>query len=283
MLRFLCLSLMIALAGPAVAQPRVPMTQDQQVADLVWEVMQLDSLAPILQAEAVAEAEEMAANMFQGRGTGRWHDRVRAIHNPDRIRGLFLRGMAAASPARGPAEVLDGLDFYRSVLGQQLLTLESSTRVAMLDPDVEARIRNAFALARRQGNPRAAQVERLIEAADLIEPNVAGGLNAAIAFSRGFEAGGGFPMPMAEGEIIEDALAQEPQMRADTEAWIGAYLFLAYNSLTDAQLEAYIQFAGSSEGQALSRLMFAGFDGVFAQTSYDMGLAAAAEIRGRQL
>ena len=256
MLRFLCLSLLIALAGPLAAQPRPPMPQHQQAADAVWEVMDLDS---------------------------RWLDRVGAIHHPGRIRALFLSGMAAAMPGADPAEVRAGLEFYRTGFGQRMLALESSARVAMLDADVEAAAREAFARASFQEAPRAAQILRLIEAADLIESNVAGGMNASIAFSRGFQAGGGFPMPMSEGEIIQEAWAQEPQMRADTEDWIGAYLFLAYSSLSDAELDGYIAYAGSPEGQALSRLMFAGFDAVFAQTSHDMGLAAAAEIRGRQL
>ncbi|MTD98926.1 DUF2059 domain-containing protein [Paracoccus sp. YIM 132242] len=283
MLRFLCLSLLIALAGPVAAQPQTPLPQHRQAADAVWEVMDLDSLAPVLQAEAVAEGEEMAATLFQGRGTGRWLDRVGAIHHPARIKALFLAGMAAAMPGTDPAQVRAGLDFYRTGFGQRMLALESSARVAMLDGDVEAAAREALAQARRRGDPRAAQIDRLIETADLIEPNVAGGLNAAIAFSRGFQAGGGFPMPMTEAEIIRDAWAQEPQMRAETEDWIGAYLFLAYSSLSDAELDGYIAYAGSAGGQALSRLMFAGFDAVFGQTSHDMGLAAASEIRARPL
>ncbi|MCZ0961148.1 hypothetical protein [Paracoccus benzoatiresistens] len=283
MLRFLCLNLLLALAGPAVAQPGAPLAQHQQAADAVWDVMQLESLTPILQAEALAEGEEMAATMFPRGGTGRWLDQVRAIHDPARVRALFLAGMAGAMPGADPAEVRGGLDFYRGSFGQRMLALESSAREAMLDSDVEAAARDAYARAEGQGEKRAAQIARLVEAADLIEPNVAGGLNASIAFSRGFEAGGGFPMPMGDDQIIRDAWAQEPQIRSDTRDWIGAYLFLAYSSLTDAELETYIAYAGSAEGQALSRLMFAGFDAVFTQTSHDMGLAAAAEIRGRQL
>lgn len=282
MLRIFCLGLLIALAGPVAAQP-LAAPRHEQTADAVWDVMDMDSLVPILQAEALAEGEEMAATMFQGRGTGRWLDRVRAIHDPARFRRLFLAGMAEALPDADGDRLQEGLAFYRGPLGRRMLALESSARAAMLDGDVEAAARDAFAHAASLGDPRAAQIGRLIEAADLVETNVAGGLNASVAFSRGFQAGGGFPMSLAEGEIIRDAWAQEPQLRADTEAWIGAYLFLAYSSLPDADLDRYIAYAASGGGQALSRLMFAGFDAVFAQTSYDMGLAAAAEIRGRRL
>lgn len=283
MLRFLCLSLMIALAGPAPAQPRPPVPQHQQAAEAVWDVMQLDSLAPILRDEAVAEAAEMAEALFQRGGRGPWLSKVAAIHHPARIRALFLTGMAAAMPAADPRDVRAGLAFYRAGFGQRMLALEASARLAMLDGDVEAAARDGFAQAVRLQSPRAARIARLIEAADLIEPNVAGGLNASIAFSRGLQQGGGFPMPLSDAQIIQDAWAKEGQMRAETEGWIGAFLFLACASLSDRELDAHIAYAGSAEGQALSRLMFAGFDAVFARTSYDMGLAAAAQMRGRQL
>ena len=283
MLRFLCLSLLIALAAPAHAQPRTPAPQHQQAAQVVWEVMRMDQLAPILRDEAVAEGAEMAATMFPRGGTGRWLGQVAAIHAPARMRALFLRGMAGALPATDPADLQRGLAFYRTGLGQRLLRLETQARVAMLDADVEAAAREAWAQAQRRSHPRADHIARLIEAADLIEPNVAGGLNASVAFARGFQAGGGFPMPMTEDQIIADAWAEEAQLRSDTEGWIGAYLFLAYATLTDAELELYTAFAASDGGRALARAMFAGFDGVFMQTAYDMGLAAAAEMRGRQL
>ncbi|MFC3167655.1 hypothetical protein [Paracoccus fontiphilus] len=284
MLRFLCLSLLIALAGPGHGQQTAPSPRQQvQAAETVWEVMQLDLLAPILRDEAVAEGAEMAATMFPRGGTGLWLSKVAALHHPARIKALFLGGLAQAVPGADPRKVQAGLDFYRTAFGRRLLALEASARVAMLDEDVDAAARDAFVQAVRQKSPRAAQIARLIEVADLVEPNVEGGLNAAIAFSTGFQEGGGFPMPLSEQQIIEDAWSQEPQMRADAEDWIGAYLFLAYSSLTDAELDAYIVFAGSDEGRALSRLMFAGFDAVLGRTSRDMGLAAATELRGRQL
>lgn len=286
MLRLLCLSLLLGFGGPVFAQPRAHVPQpvpQEQVADLLWQVMDLDRLAPILQSEAVAEGQEMAASLFPRGGTGLWLDQVRALHHPDRVRSLFLGGVSDAVPRAGPREIQAGLAFYRTGLGQRILTLEGNARDAMLDDKVETAARAAHAQAMRRSHPRAARIALLIDSADLIEPNVAGGLNASIAFARGFEAGGGFPMPMPDAQIIQDAWAQEPQMRMDTEAWIGAYLFLAYASLSDSELDLYIRFAASEGGRALSRVMFAGFDATFARTSRDMGLAAAAEMRGREL
>ena len=283
MLRFLCLCLLVAVGQPAHAQPRQPAPHHQQSAHVLWDVMQLDRLAPVLRDEAVAEAADMAATMFPRGGTGRWLRQVAAIHAPPRVQALFTRGASESLSTTDPADLQAGLAFYRTRLGQRLLALETTARVAMLDKDVEAAAEAAWARAQQWSAPRALRIARLIEAADLVDPNVAGGLNASVAFARGFQAGSGSPMPLAEGEIIQNAWAGEPELRADTERWIGAYLFLAYASLGDRELEAYIAFAESSGGRALSQVMFAGFDRVFTQTAHDMGLAAAAEMRGRQL
>ena len=183
----------------------------------------------------------------------------------------------------GKYAVITGAASKRGLgLATARLFAKHGATVAILDLD-EAAAREAWAQAQARATPRAARIARLIQVAELIEPNVAGGMNASVAFARGFQQGGGFPMPLAEGQIIADAWAQEPQLRADTEDWIGAYLFLAYSTLSDAQLDLYINYAASDGGRELSRAMFAGFNGVFLRTSYDMGLAAAAQMRGRQL
>ena len=283
MLRFLCLCLLVAVGQPGQAQPRLPAPHHQQAAEVVWDVMRLDGLMPVLRDEAVAEGRDMAAALFPDGGTGRWLDRVSAIHDPARVKALFLQGMAGVMPGVNQRDVEAGLAFYSTVFGQRILALETSARIAMLDPDTEAAARDAFAQAMRRRDPRAARVVRLIRSADLIDPNVAGSLNGAIAFSRGFQAGGGFPMPLPDGQIIQEAWEREARTRADIEAWIGAYLFLAYAVLGNAEFDRYTAYAASDGGQALSRLMFAGFDAMVSTTSYDMGLAAAAEMRGRQL
>lgn len=283
MLRCMCLSLLIALAGPVGAQPVPPSAHEAQAAEMVWDVMRLDSLAPVLRDEALAEGADMAAALFPQGATGAWGARVAAIHHPTRLRMLFLVGVARAVPGVDPAEAAAGLAFYRTPLGRRMLTLEASARAAMLDPATEAAARDAYALAQRDSTPRARRIAGLIDAANLIEPNVAGGLNASVAFALALQQGGGLPMPRPEAEIIRDAWAQEPQLRAEARDWIGAYLFLAYAPLSDAELDACIAYAGTPGGRAVSRLMFAGFDALFAQTSRDMGLAAAAEMRGQRL
>lgn len=289
MLRSLAIALVLVF--PALAQARpVTIIQSEShggpaapLSERLWNTMDLESLMPILRDEAVAEAEDMQAELFKRGGTGGWLDQVARIHDPDRLESLFREGLEDARENADRGRIEDALTFYRSDLGRRLVGLENSARRTMLDADAEAAAREALSAAAARDDPRVARIRRLIDEAQLIGPNVAGGMNAAMAFSEGFAEGEGFDMPMNAERMLRDTWRQEEEIRAQTTEWMESYLLLAYSPLSDADLDRYIVFAGSAGGKALSGLMFAGFDAVFRKTSYELGLAAAGQMRGRQL
>ena len=289
MLRSLAIALVLVF--PALAQARpVTIIQSEShggpaapLTERLWNTMDLESLMPILRDEAVAEAEDMQADLFKRGGTGGWLDQVARIHDPDRLESLFREGLEAARENADRGRIEDALTFYRSDLGRRLVGLENSARRTMLDADAEAAAREALSAAAARDDPRVARIRRLIDEAQLIGPNVAGGMNAAMAFSEGFAEGEGFDMPMNAERMLRDTWRQEEEIRAQTTEWMESYLLLAYSPLSDADLDRYIVFAGSAGGKALSGLMFAGFDAVFRKTSYELGLTAAGQMQGRQL
>lgn len=285
MLRFICLVVGIAVGTPGLAQTTEPppVSRQQDLEERLWQVLRLDEMMPIMRDEALAEAESMQVGLFERGGDGRWIDIVSRIHKTERLERLFRQGLQKAVSAESPAAIEKALAFYQTALGKSLIGLETSARQVMLDDVAEAEAKARFAKAASHNTPRVEQITRLIEDADLVGPNVAGGMNAALAFSRGFDEGGGYLTPMTEAQMLADAWAQEPLIRAETLGWMEAYLFLAYSPLSEAELERYIVFSASSEGQTISRVLFAGFDRLFAQTSRDMGLAAAGQIEGRKL
>lgn len=272
------LALIAGLATGAAAQ-----SAPEAVVDRLWDVMEMDQLMPILRDEAVAEAQEMQQTMFPQGGSSGWPGRVARIHAPDRMAALFRASMVQALPAKDAAQIDAALDLYETPLGQRLIRLESSARIAMMDPATEQDARDRFDAAASTRMGRAQQIGALIDVADLVGANVAGGMNAAIAFSRGFADGGGFDMPPTEAQLLADAWAQEPELRAETLGWMQAYLMLAYSPLSDAELAEYIAYAATDQGQALSALLFAGFEELFRRTSYDLGKAAAGELQGQRL
>lgn len=284
------LGLMAACALPpagglaeAATVPVQMTTPDMDPADRLWRELQLGALMPLLQQEAVAEAARMEAEGLIAGGGLPWARVVERIHQPDRMEALFREGLAQALPRAEAATVRRGLAFHGSGLGRRVVGLEISARRALQEEGVEAEARAAFAEALAAGQPRAQAIARMIDEADMVAPNVAGGLNAAIAFSRGYAAAGGFDMPPDERQVVSDAWAQRAEIETEARAWLQGFLMLAYGPLSDAELADYARHVASPEGQALSQLLFAGFDRAFAQTSYDMGVAAALRGRGEQL
>ncbi|MFD1060259.1 hypothetical protein ACFQ1N_17560 [Paracoccus fistulariae] len=276
MLRFLCLTFTLLFA-------QIGFAQGADLTARLWQVMDIEELLPIMRDEAVSEADDIRDMLFPRGGTGSWTRDVQAIHRPERLARLFRGGLDAALPGMDRARIDQGLSFYDSDLGQRLLDLESAARIAMLDEEAEDAAKLAYSRAEQAGSERADQIARLIEAADLIGHNVAGGMNVSIAFSQGFGDAGGFDMTMGEADILGDVWAQQGQIASDVEDWLQGYMMLAYSSLSDQDLEAYIDFVASPPGQALFGALFAGFGSVFRQTSYELGAAAAGQLSGRAL
>ncbi|WP_157994906.1 hypothetical protein [Paracoccus tegillarcae] len=263
---------------PAAAQ----MPQVTSEARL-WAVLRLDELMPTLQAEALGQADEMAQMLFERGSDAGWVEGVAAIHQPQRLAGLLRSGMQAALDDRSQASLEEAIAFYATTLGQQIIELDLAGRRAMLDSDTEAGAIQAYRDAQSIEAPRLAQINHLLDGTDLIEQNVASGLNAALAFAQGFRDAGGYQVPMSEAEILADTWAREDEIRLQTREWVTAYLYLSYAPLTTDELGAFIDFATSDAGAVLWDVQMAGFDHLYETTSYEMGQAAALHISGQQL
>ncbi len=131
-------------------------------------------------------------------------------------------------------------------------------------------------------DPRVAQLRRMIEAADLLEMNVAGALSGNLAFMTGMAETGAYGA-VPDDQILSDVWGQEEQVRADTSTWLYSYLGLAYSPLTEAEMESYIKFWQSPAGQRLNAALFAAFDRVFTGVSRQLGVAAARQLGGQDL
>jgi hypothetical protein len=118
---------------------------------------------------------------------------------------------------------------------------------------------------------------------DLIEFNVAGALNANLAFYRGLSQGGAFEERLTEDQMLADVWAQEAEIRGETADWLFPYLALSYKSLSDADLASYQAFAETAAGKKLNAAVFAAFDVVFTRISLDLGRAAARRIQGEDI
>ena len=76
---------------------------------------------------------------------------------------------------------------------------------------VEQAAIESFSSLQESDPDRVDQLTAFIEANQLVERNVAGGLNGSLAFYKGLVDGGGFEMP--EDQILQDVWSQEPEIR----------------------------------------------------------------------
>lgn len=249
----------------------------------VIEALRLTEVVSIMRAEGIAHGVGVGESMLGPRGSGPgWQAIVEGIHDRDRMLGMLRKGIDSALPDQ-MAAIAPALDFFEGELGRRILRLEISAREAMLDTEVDEAAREGWARLQQTEAARAAQLLRLAEAGDLIEENVVGGLNSTFAFYRGLMDSGASGFGMGQQDMLADVWSQEPEIRAEIEAWLFGYLGLAYGPLGTDDLDDYVALFESEAGQQLNAALFAAFNAMFETLSHDLGLAAGRMLAGEDL
>ena len=75
----------------------------------------------------------------------------------------------------------------------------------------------------------------------------------------------------------------ESDVRRDTTEWLFPFLMLAYQPLSDQELDAYIAFSTTPAGQKANRAVFAAFDAMFVQVSKELGQSAGRLMAGQDI
>ncbi|MGR3463940.1 DUF2059 domain-containing protein [Limimaricola sp.] len=266
-----------ALAALAVL-PATAIAASPKVDRLV-EALALDEVVAVMREEGLAYGADLGAELFPDGATG-WGEEVARIYDAQAMREALARGLEAGL-VRDEIEPL--LEFFEEGPGARFARLEASARRAMLAPGVEDEALQMAATAMHDETERFALVDGFVEANDLIETNVAGALNANLAFSQGLLEGGAFGGAVSEAEILGDVWAQEPQIRRDTTEWLYAFLFLAYGPAPAGDLEAYTAFSKQPAGRALNRALFDAYDAMLTDISRQLGLSAARLMAGQEI
>jgi hypothetical protein len=278
----LALVAFLSLASPVMAET----TESQPVAEAsvarLGEVMQLDALFEVLRDEGLAYGETLETDMFPSGGGPEWKTAVSSIYNLGRLRSQF-DGILEQQLGDEPALLNEIISFAASDVGQRAIGLEIEARRAFLDEASEDAARVAADDAAAARDPKVALIRRMIEAADLLEMNVAGSMSGNLGFMSGMASTGAYGREMPEDQILSDIWAQEEQIRADTSTWLYAYLGLAYAPLSEADLQAYVEFWESPAGKRLNAALFTAFEQAFRQVSFDLGQAAGRAIQGRDI
>lgn len=248
--------------------------------EALYEAIGLPEIVGIMREEGIDYGRTIESDLFPDRGGDGWSATVSRIYNADAMNGAMLERFEADLGEIDPAPLLA---FFESERGRRIIGVEISARRALLDPDVEEAAEVA-AMELREADPaRFGLLEEFVEVNDLIESNVMGAMNSNYAFYIGLMEGEAFDDGLTERDILADVWEQEAEIRADTEAWVYSYLALAYDPLSDEDIEAYIAISETEEGRALNRAMFAAFDELFVSISRRLGYGAAGFMAGQDI
>ncbi|ETX13108.1 ribosomal protein L21 [Roseivivax halodurans JCM 10272] len=253
----------VAVATPSLAEP----------VDDLMQALSVGRVVEVMREEGLSYADELAGDMMPSGADEEWRETAERIYDAERMEQAVRAGFAESL---GETDLQPLVDFFSSDLGARVIELEIEAREAMVDPAVEEAARERYRDIAGDGGPRLEQLEAFVAANDLIEQNVTGALNASLAFYRGLGAGGALEIP--EDEMLADVWSQEPGTREDTTEWLYAYLLMAYEPLSEDELGRYVDLSQSEEGEALNRALFAGFNDMYNEISYAMGLAAARQM-----
>jgi hypothetical protein len=232
-------------------------------------------LMEILSEEGRVQSDELQADMFPGRNNGSWSAVSGIIYDVDAMRVTFR---ARFDEELADTDITPILEYLESETGARIVQLEVDARRALMDESIEEAARDAFGDLEMMNPDRLARLEAFVDANNLIDLNVSGALNSNLSFYNGLAAGGGFDLP--EDEILADVWASAEEIRTDTVEWMFGYLTMAYAPLDDQALDDYIDMSETPSGRALNRALFAAFDDLFREISFDLGKAASRFTQG---
>lgn len=265
------------LAGLLLALLPV-LAQASPATDKLLSALGMERMVALMREEGLNYAVELGDEMLPGGYSDGWGQLVSRIYNTSAMETAVRRGFAKG---------LEGVDlapleaFFYTPRGAVIVGLEISAREAMMDPAIEETAKEQARAYKQAGDDAYILVDDFVKAGDLLEANVVGALNSNIQFYRGLVDGGAFEL--SEEDILRDVWSQEEETRLETRDWLYGFLIMAYTPLEPGTLEDYTELSLTPEGRALTAALFEGFDSMYGDISYALGLAAAQMMQAEDI
>lgn len=269
---------MLAAGSVCFACLSGPSHADDAEMDRLIDLMRIEETVEIMRKEGLRYGAEIGAEMLPGVDPEDWRRTVERIYDPAKMEVVINQGFETALEDQ-PLGTL--VSFFSSELGQTIISLEIEARGAFLDEEAELAAMDAYEQARDDETRLYQEVETIIADSDLVEFNVMGAMNANLMFYRGLADGGA--IELGEEDMLADVWAQEPDIRAESEAWLGSFLLMAYRPLSIEELAAYAELYRTAEGRVLNVAIFNAYDRMYDEISYLLGRAVAEHMRSEEL
>ncbi len=261
---------MFSLAMPSLIQAQTALV------DRYYAALKMDDVFRILRDEGIAGGEEITED-GEVQASPSWTRRLQQIYALDKMDAEFRDGMIASGALEGSD---DAIAFFETEAGKRIVQIELDARIALNDEALEEDVRQKVETMRADNDPRIELYENFVIVNDLIDSNVMGALNSNLAFYQGMASNPQFGQSLPEGVMLSTVWEQEPEIRESVTDWTMNFSALAYSVLSLEELQAYIDLSASEAGQKFNTALFAGFDQMFEQQSYELGQATAEFMMG---
>ncbi len=273
-------ALVFAAAMNVVALPVFAQTAEGEGSDALFDALALPEILQIMRDEGISHGETIASDMFPSGPNASWPGMVSDIYDLDQMEDQVRTSFAVALEGEDVGEMVD---FFTTEPGVSIVNLELEARRALLSDKTEEASKDRAAIAMLDETPRALMVKDFVDANDLVETNVVGALNSNYAFMTGLMDGGAVADGMTAETALQSVQSQEPQIRQDTTEWLYGFLLMAYEPVSDEDLQTYIDFSKTEAGQDLNAALLMAFDDMFNDVSHQLGLAASQFLMSQEL
>ncbi|RLJ36125.1 hypothetical protein BCF46_3967 [Litoreibacter meonggei] len=245
--------------------------QSTSLLDRYLTALDMDTVFDVLRDEGVVAGQDMSGSDGVSPSPA-WVARLERIYDPEKAKRAFLEGMETIKDV---AASEDALAFFETDLGARIVQVEIDARKALNSDGGEDAAAAKVAEIRKEDPALYLMYQEFIKVNDLVESNVAGALNSNLAFYRGMATSESYAEGLSESFMLNSVWEQEPEIRQEMEEWTINFSSVAYSGLTKAELQRYIDISKTPAGQRLNTVLFAGFDKMFEQQSFELGRATA--------
>ncbi|WP_170760621.1 DUF2059 domain-containing protein [Ruegeria lacuscaerulensis] len=252
----------------------LPLRAEDKVERLIL-AMQLDQVIDILRDEGTTLGQDLQGSFLNNSGGPLFDAQVERIYDAEMMRSQFVETFRQNLT---DSQLDRAIVFFESDLGQTIVTLENSARVAIADEAIEEMARDTYNFGDRD-TELFRLVDEFIQVNDLIEQNVRNAISADYNFFRGLsDSTGTFDV-----DLLAELLYEKESMTKETETWIYSFLLLAYQPLNDAQMRENIAFSRTETGRAINSAVFESFDLMYDEIYFRLGLAVSQVLKGSDL
>lgn len=276
-LRGAALGLMMALGAGGLRADEAP--RIDPVVQIVT-AMRTDDMIAVMRLEGAQYGDTLSQQYLGSPGTDAWAAQVAAIYDRTLTAARVVEEMR---PALQGADTAAILAFLTGQTGARFAEAELQARRAMLDPQTEAAAIAAARKAVAGQSARAVQLGRMMDATDMVSTNTALTLNDLLALFHGLRDAHFPGLDMSDAQMLDIVSAQADGLDQSTAEWLHGYLQLAYSSISDADVEAYIAFLETPAGQAYNAATFAAFGAISEDINTALGRALADAARRKPL